>query len=55
MSRRGYVYILASKKNGTPYTGMTPNLAGRLEQHVSTRRASVASANRLRRTRSRML
>jgi len=33
MSRRGYVYILASKKNGTLYTGVTSDLAGRLEQH----------------------
>jgi len=33
MSRLGYVYILASKKNGTLYTGVTSDLAARLEQH----------------------
>jgi putative endonuclease len=33
MSRHGYVYILASKKNGTLYTGVTSDLAGRMEQH----------------------
>lgn len=33
MSRKGYVYILASQKNGTLYTGVASDLAGRLEQH----------------------
>ena len=33
MRRRGYVYILASQKNGTLYTGVTSNLAARLHQH----------------------
>ena len=33
MGRRGYVYILASRKNGTLYTGVTSDLAGRLLQH----------------------
>ena len=33
MGRRGYVYILASRKNGTLYTGVTADLAGRLLQH----------------------
>jgi len=33
MRRRGYVYILASQKNGTLYIGVTSDLAGRLEQH----------------------
>jgi putative endonuclease len=33
MGRKGYVYILASQKNGTLYTGVTSDLAGRLEQH----------------------
>lgn len=28
-----YVYILASKKNGTLYIGITSNLAKRIEQH----------------------
>ncbi|MEN0088556.1 MAG: GIY-YIG nuclease family protein, partial [Pseudomonadota bacterium] len=31
--RRGYVYMLASKKNGTIYVGMTSYLPGRMEQH----------------------
>src|SRR5690348_3120051 len=29
----GYVYILASKKNGTLYIGITSNLPSRMEQH----------------------
>jgi len=33
MGRRGYVYILASQKNGTLYTGVTSDLGGRLHQH----------------------
>lgn len=33
--RYGYVYILCSQKNGTIYTGMTSDLAGRLQQHKS--------------------
>ncbi|WP_378949430.1 GIY-YIG nuclease family protein [Mesorhizobium sp. ANAO-SY3R2] len=33
MGRKGYVYILASQKNGTLYTGVTSDLAGRLFQH----------------------
>ncbi|MDQ6434341.1 GIY-YIG nuclease family protein [Mesorhizobium sp. LHD-90] len=33
MGRRGFVYILASQKNGTLYTGVTSDLAGRLLQH----------------------
>lgn len=28
-----YVYILASRRNGTLYTGMTENLAWRVSQH----------------------
>ena len=31
--RRGYVYILASKRNGTLYTGVTNNLAKRVDEH----------------------
>jgi len=30
---RGYVYILASKKNGTLYIGVTSNLPRRLYEH----------------------
>ena len=33
MVRRGYVYMLASKKSGTIYTGVTNDLAGRLYAH----------------------
>ena len=33
MSRRGYVYILASRKNGTLYIGVTSDLAQRLTEH----------------------
>ena len=31
--RQGYVYILASKRNGTLYTGVTSNLSQRLYEH----------------------
>ncbi|MFF0950770.1 GIY-YIG nuclease family protein [Rhizobium leguminosarum] len=30
---KGYVYILASARNGTLYTGVTRDLAGRLYEH----------------------
>jgi putative endonuclease len=30
---KGYVYILASKRNGTLYTGVTSDLPGRLFEH----------------------
>ncbi|MGO6719258.1 GIY-YIG nuclease family protein, partial [Rhizobium ruizarguesonis] len=30
---KGYVYILASKRNGTLYVGVTRDLAGRLYEH----------------------
>ena len=30
---KGYVYILASKRNGTLYTGVTRDLPGRLFEH----------------------
>ena len=33
--KKGYLYILASKKNGTLYIGVTSNLARRMEQHLS--------------------
>ncbi len=33
MPRRGYVYILSSRKNGTLYTGVTSNLTRRIWQH----------------------
>src|SRR6202012_1765023 len=31
--RQGYVYIMASKRNGTLYLGVTRNLAERVTQH----------------------
>jgi putative endonuclease len=31
--RKGYVYILANKRNGTLYTGVTSSLATRVYQH----------------------
>ncbi len=31
--RKGYVYILASKMNGTLYVGVTSNLSERVYQH----------------------
>jgi putative endonuclease len=33
MSKTAYVYILASQRNGTLYTGVTSNLAQRMYQH----------------------
>jgi putative endonuclease len=33
MSRSAYVYILASRRHGTLYTGVTTDLARRLLQH----------------------
>ncbi|MCL2346312.1 MAG: GIY-YIG nuclease family protein [Desulfobulbus sp.] len=33
MAKTGYVYILASKKRGTLYTGVTSNLEQRIYQH----------------------
>jgi putative endonuclease len=40
MPRPGYVYILASRPHGTLYTGVTSDLAGRVEQH----RAGIVKA-----------
>ena len=31
--RYGYVYILCSQKNGTLYTGVTSDLAARIQEH----------------------
>ena len=33
MSKQGYVYMLASKKGGVIYTGVTSNLKNRIWQH----------------------
>ncbi len=35
MNKTSYVYILASKRNGTLYTGVTSNLINRVYQHKS--------------------
>jgi putative endonuclease len=35
MGRKGYVYILASRRNGTLYVGVTSDLARRIEEHRS--------------------
>ena len=35
MSRPGYVYIMASRRNGTIYIGVTSDLPGRAYQHRS--------------------
>jgi putative endonuclease len=40
---KGYVYILASKRNGTLYTGMTTNLYGRMVQHRSGEESGFAA------------
>lgn len=37
MPKRGYVYILASRRNGTLYTGVTSNLAKRVWEHKRKR------------------
>ena len=33
MEKRGYVYLMASKRNGTLYLGVTSDLARRVSQH----------------------
>ena len=33
MSKKGYLYILASRRNGTLYVGVTSDLAKRMEEH----------------------
>ncbi len=33
MEKRSYVYILASKRNGTLYVGVTSNLIKRVQEH----------------------
>ncbi|MEA3011972.1 MAG: putative endonuclease [Sphingomonadales bacterium] len=33
MARPGYVYIMASRRNGTLYPGVTSDLPGRIYQH----------------------
>ncbi len=41
----GYVYILASKRNGTLYTGVTSNLQERTRQHRDEETPGFASKN----------
>ena len=33
MDKKGYVYIMFNKRNGTLYTGVTSNLVNRMVQH----------------------
>jgi len=33
MPKKGYVYILASRRNGTLYVGVTSDLVKRIEEH----------------------
>ncbi len=33
MTKGGWVYILANRREGTPYTGVTSDLPRRLDQH----------------------
>ena len=39
----GWVYILASKRNGTLYTGVTADLAARMMQHRRKRGSKFAA------------
>ncbi len=41
------VYILASKRNGTLYVGVTSNLTQRLEQHLTSNKNSFTSRYRV--------
>ena len=43
MRRYGYVYMLASRKNGTIYIGVTSDLPSRIEQHRSGSGSKFAS------------
>lgn len=40
--RNQYVYILASRRNGTLYIGLTNNLAKRLDQHATEQSSFTA-------------
>ena len=44
MTKTAYVYILASKKNGTLYTGVTSNLERRMYEHKIKSHAESFSA-----------
>jgi putative endonuclease len=41
--KKGYVYILASKRNGTLYIGVTSNIAQRINQHKLDQGSKFAS------------
>ncbi len=41
--KKGYVYILASKKNGTIYIGVTSDMAKRLDEHEKEVRKGFTS------------
>ncbi len=43
----GWVYILASKRNGTLYTGVTANLPERMIQHREGRRQGFTAKYRV--------
>ena len=44
MAKCGYTYILASRKNGTLYIGVTSDLIGRVRQHREDARAGFTAA-----------
>ncbi|MDQ7004935.1 MAG: GIY-YIG nuclease family protein [Ghiorsea sp.] len=44
MSKQAYVYILASKRNGTLYTGVTSNLIKRIHEHKNKAHAGSFTA-----------
>lgn len=44
MEKKAYVYILASKRNGTLYTGVTQNLVKRIHQHKAKVHANSFTA-----------
>jgi putative endonuclease len=45
----GFVYILASKRNGTLYTGITSNLYGRIHAHRNGRGSKFVAKYRVHR------
>ena len=47
MMKQPVVYILASKRNGTLYVGVTSNLTQRLEQHLTSDKNSFTSRYRV--------
>ncbi len=44
MPRQAFVYILASKKNGTLYTGVTTDLVKRISEHKAKAHAESFTA-----------